>query len=214
MSTGDPIWPPPQIITFPRAAWPVVSRSQMRQSTRLQPPALARRQVRPIAQRHRFHSVRRRPRHRLGSSRRIVTLSDANAGEGRARSRRYLKCVFGVHDVAGRALELRRGRVILSSVHDAPEAVPPTRPALIPLSMLLFRFYPVFGTFVSDMSTTHNRPPQPRLGTRSCGSRSRPLFDPGRERVDYLSDAGRADVRPARGRIDPAEVGLAGELCQ
>ena len=59
-------------------------------------------------------------------SRRIVTLSDANAGEGRARSRRYLKCVFGVHDVAGRALELRRGRVILSSVHDAPEAVPPT----------------------------------------------------------------------------------------
>src|ERR1022692_1594901 len=80
--------------------------------------------------------------------------------------------------------------------------------------MLLFRFYPAFGTFVSDMSTTHNRPPQPRLGTRSCGSRSRPLFDPGREQVDYLSDAGRADVRPASGRIDPAEVGLAVELCQ
>jgi len=32
----------------------------------------------------------------------------------------------GVHDVAGRALKLRRGRVILSGVHDAPEAVSPT----------------------------------------------------------------------------------------
>ena len=33
---------------------------------------------------------------------------------------------LGVHDVARRAFRLRRGHVILSGVHDAPEAVSPT----------------------------------------------------------------------------------------
>jgi hypothetical protein len=45
-------------------------------------------------------------------------------------------------------------------------------------------------------------------------SRSWPLFDPGREEIDYLSDARRPQVRAAGGRIDPAEVGLAVELRQ
>jgi hypothetical protein len=37
--------------------------------------------------------------------------------------RRYLKSVSDVYDVAGRAFKLRRRRVILSGVHDAPGAV-------------------------------------------------------------------------------------------
>ncbi len=45
-------------------------------------------------------------------------------------------------------------------------------------------------------------------------SRSWPLVEPGREEVHDLSDARRADLRPAAGRIDPAEVGLAVELRQ
>ena len=40
-----------------------------------------------------------------------------------AHSRRYLKSVSRVSDVAGRAFELRRRRVILSGVYDAGEAV-------------------------------------------------------------------------------------------
>jgi DNA-binding transcriptional MerR regulator len=44
--------------------------------------------------------------------------------------------------------------------------------------------------------------------------RSWPLFDPRREQVDDLGDAGGAHVRPAFGRIDPAKVGLAVELRQ
>src|SRR5258708_18224651 len=36
---------------------------------------------------------------------------------------RYLKSFSSVYDVAGHAFELRRGQVILSGVHDAPEAV-------------------------------------------------------------------------------------------
>ncbi len=46
------------------------------------------------------------------------------------------------------------------------------------------------------------------------GSQSWPFFDPGREQVDYLSGARRADVRPTSGRVNPAEVGLVEELCQ
>jgi hypothetical protein len=45
-------------------------------------------------------------------------------------------------------------------------------------------------------------------------SRSWPLLDPGREEVHDLSNARRADLRPAGGRVDPAEVGLAVELRQ
>jgi hypothetical protein len=44
----------------------------------------------------------------------------------RAPTRRYLKSLSSVSDVAGHAFELRRGRVILSGVHDASEAVPAT----------------------------------------------------------------------------------------
>jgi len=43
-----------------------------------------------------------------------------------AQNARYLKSFSSVYDVAGHAFELRRGRVILSGVHDAPEAVSPT----------------------------------------------------------------------------------------
>jgi hypothetical protein len=58
-----------------------------------------------------------------------------------------------------------------------------------------------------------------RHGTEQCGigvnpSGSWTLFDPRREQVDYLSDPGRTDIRPAGGRIDPAEIGLAVELRQ
>src|ERR1017187_3268339 len=49
----------------------------------------------------------------------------------------YLKSALGVYDVALRAFELRRGRVILSGVHDGPEAVSPTGPAAILLSLPL-----------------------------------------------------------------------------
>ena len=40
----------------------------------------------------------------------------------------------------------------------------------------------------------------------------RPLFDPCRKQVHDLSNAGRTQIRPASGRIYPAEVGLAVEL--
>jgi MerR family transcriptional regulator, copper efflux regulator len=49
---------------------------------------------------------------------------------------------------------------------------------------------------------------------RDTPLRSWPLFDPRREQVDDLRDAGRAHVRPAFGRIDPAKVGPAVELRQ
>jgi hypothetical protein len=45
-------------------------------------------------------------------------------------------------------------------------------------------------------------------------SRSWPLFDPGCEEIDYLSDARRPQVWTAGGRIDPTEVRLAIELRQ
>jgi len=45
-------------------------------------------------------------------------------------------------------------------------------------------------------------------------SRARPLFDPRREQAGYLGDAGRAQIRPAGGRIDPAQVRRAVELRQ
>jgi hypothetical protein len=48
-----------------------------------------------------------------------------NSGGTSAKIRRYLKSVSGVSDVAGRAFGLRRGRVILSGVYDAPEAASP-----------------------------------------------------------------------------------------
>ena len=41
----------------------------------------------------------------------------------------------GVSHVALRTFELRRGRVILSGVHNAPEAMPHTGPASILLSL-------------------------------------------------------------------------------
>jgi hypothetical protein len=49
--------------------------------------------------------------------------AETSVGRLRAQSRRYLKSFSSVYDVAGHAFELRRGRVILSGVHDAPEAV-------------------------------------------------------------------------------------------
>ena len=48
-----------------------------------------------------------------------VTDSNFNA----SANRRYLKSALGVSDVALRAFELRGGRVILSGVYDAPEAM-------------------------------------------------------------------------------------------
>jgi len=54
-----------------------------------------------------------------------LTVSKRNVPLSRAPSRRYLKSVSGVHDVAGRAFSLRRGHVILSGVYDAAEAVAP-----------------------------------------------------------------------------------------
>jgi hypothetical protein len=48
------------------------------------------------------------------------------APRARTPIRRYLKSFSSVYDVARHAFELRRGRVILSGVHDAPEAVSPT----------------------------------------------------------------------------------------
>jgi hypothetical protein len=52
-----------------------------------------------------------------------ITLSDGEVQAERTPSRRYLKSFSSVYDVAGHAFELRRGRVILSGAHDAPEAV-------------------------------------------------------------------------------------------
>ena len=45
-------------------------------------------------------------------------------------------------------------------------------------------------------------------------SRSWPLLDPRREQAGYLSNAGRTEIRPTRGRIDPAQVSLAVGLRQ
>ena len=55
-----------------------------------------------------------------------ITLSDAGDQGERMRTRRYLKSVLGVSDVALRPFELRGGRVILSRVCDAREAMTPT----------------------------------------------------------------------------------------
>jgi len=55
-----------------------------------------------------------------------MTLSDGRCLGVHASTRRYLKSALGVSDVALRAFELRSGRVILSGVYDAPEAMSPT----------------------------------------------------------------------------------------
>jgi hypothetical protein len=50
--------------------------------------------------------------------------------------------------------------------------------------------------------------------TGQPASRAWPFFDSSREQADDLSNAGRAQIRPAGGRVDPAKVGLAVELRQ
>ena len=56
-------------------------------------------------------------------------------------------------------------------------------------------------------AVTYDRTAQP-------ASRAWPFLDPRREQADDLGDAGRAQIRPAGGRVDPAKVGLAVELRQ
>ena len=48
----------------------------------------------------------------------------------------------------------------------------------------------------------------------NLSSRSWPFFDPRREQADDFSYTGRAQIWPAGGRVDPAQVGLAVELRQ
>src|SRR5712691_5865358 len=53
-----------------------------------------------------------------------------------------------------------------------------------------------------------------RAGAGLPRPRSWPLLDPGGEQVYDLGDARRAQVRPPGSPVDPAQVGLAVELCQ
>ena len=54
----------------------------------------------------------------------------------------------------------------------------------------------------------------PVIAPGNPASRPWPFFDPRREQAGDLRNAGRAQIRPAGGRINPAQVSLAVKLCQ
>ena len=94
----------------------------------------------------------------LATSRAGITLSDGTTKKERTPTRRYLKSVWGVSDVAIRAFELRRRQCYLKPcVRRSRRGVTHVTCAY-PFSLMLFGLASARRALVSDMSTTQNRP--------------------------------------------------------